>query len=923
MNYISAHLESDIHLQDRLKRYTVYFTLLVLLIALLVLAGWQWDIAFLKRPIPHLTAMNPLTAVLFVLSVASFHLLLPFRSSAAGGMSLQPSAGSREARRQSGQRRLGRLLAGLVFLLGLLRILGAIPGFPLRVDHILFAARLLHERPGNLSSQMSFNTASCFLLTGAALLLGNTGQRKRWPPAQYPALAIILIGLFSIMGYLYRVETFYGVFTYIPMAVHTAFCFLLISLSILFATPDQGILMDLTSRQTGSFSGRSLLLLIVLLPIILGYLRLVAYWAGWFSTEFGVTLLVTSFILAFSSIILYNTRLLNNRDLLKKAAENTLLESEARFRLLVSNVRDYAIFMLDPSGHIVSWNEGAQRLEGYEAHEIIGKHMSIFYRKEDLEKEEPQNNLTRARQDGHCEKEGWRVRKDGSLFWASVAFSPLYNSDGSLMGYTKLTRDMTEKRKAQEQIRYMARLMEDSSDAIFSTDPGLLIRTWNKSAEQLFGYSAAEVTGRPANEVLRSQLSAAERRDIQELLRKGNYWKGENIYLRSDDKALDIFISISGVRNEGEELEGYVMVCRDFSERKKLEKQLQQFNRQLEEQVRTQMAELTGVFERITDAFIAVDKNFCYTYLNKKAGELIHQDPTALIGKYVWDIFPDAVGSSTWHAFHQAMEEQRNIVNTDYYPPLDLWQENYLYPSPDGLSIFIRDITEKKKSEERLQISYKELQELASHLQNIREEERADIAREIHDELGQQLTGLKMDLSWLAKNMVIREEGLLQAKVRETMDLLDGTIKTVRRIATELRPSILDDLGLVAAIEWQSREFQKRSGILTEFQTAFDNFEATSSVAIGLFRICQEALTNVARHSGASHVTISLLKQDNETIALSIEDNGKGFDPAKVRQGKTLGVLGMRERTIMMGGKFDVHSTPGKGVILTITVPIN
>ncbi len=189
---------------------------------------------------------------------------------------------------------------------------------------------------------------------------------------------------------------------------------------------------------------------------------------------------------------------------------------------------------------------------------------------------------------------------------------------------------------------------------------------------------------------------------IREKMIRDNYWKGEVHYLTKAGNLLTILLSATRLKNAAGHPDGFVMVCRDFTERKKLELQLQHFNRELEEQVKKKTAELTGIFERITDAFIALDKNLCYTNLNKKAGELIHRDPASLIGKYVWDNFPDAVGSDTWHAFNKAMAEQRHIVNTDYYPPLDLWQENHLYPSPDGLSVFIRDITEKKKKEKEI-----------------------------------------------------------------------------------------------------------------------------------------------------------------------------------------------------------------------------
>lgn len=179
-----------------------------------------------------------------------------------------------------------------------------------------------------------------------------------------------------------------------------------------------------------------------------------------------------------------------------------------------------------------------------------------------------------------------------------------------------------------------------------------------------------------------------------------------------------------------------------------------------------------------------------------------------------------------------------------------------------------------------------------------------------------------MDLSWIAKRKTVQNDIEVKEKTIIILSLLDTAIKTVRRIATDLRPSILDDLGLIAAIEWQSEEFERRSGISTEFISTMAEFRYSSGIAIGLFRICQESLTNVARHAEASKICISLQEHDNENILLKIEDNGRGFEVRKIGDKKTLGLLGMRERTLMMGGEFRIKSDPGKGTTLFVTVPL-
>ena len=212
-----------------------------------------------------------------------------------------------------------------------------------------------------------------------------------------------------------------------------------------------------------------------------------------------------------------------------------------------------------------------------------------------------------------------------------------------------------------------------------------------------------------------------------------------------------------------------------------------------------------------------------------------------------------------------------------------------------------------------------ELRQLASHLQNVREEERAAMAREIHDELGQQLTGIKMDLSWISRKWNRPPEDPLQQKITGTLAMLDNTIRTVRRIATQLRPSILDDLGLIAALEWQSQEFGSRSGISTHFQSSLPELNFDPRASIGLFRICQESLTNVARHSGAKNVWITL-DCIGDNLHLAILDDGKGLN--RIIRTNTLGLLGMEERAMMMGGSLEIKNSPYGGVAVEATVPL-
>ncbi|RYF84880.1 MAG: sensor histidine kinase, partial [Chitinophagaceae bacterium] len=229
------------------------------------------------------------------------------------------------------------------------------------------------------------------------------------------------------------------------------------------------------------------------------------------------------------------------------------------------------------------------------------------------------------------------------------------------------------------------------------------------------------------------------------------------------------------------------------------------------------------------------------------------------------------------------------------------------------------EVTEQHLAEEKLKESYEATRKLTEHLQNVREEERLHIAREIHDELGQLLTVLKMDVSWLNRKIQPVTEPVKE-KMEGLLSLIDITVQKVRHISSELRPSLLDDLGLVAALEWHIEEFGKRSDIELDADLPATELLLPEPVKIGLFRILQESLTNVARHSGATRVTISLMQKENDLI-LTINDNGKGFDAENTKK-KTLGLLGMKERTLMIGGEYKIKGTPGIGTVVEVTVPV-
>lgn len=246
-----------------------------------------------------------------------------------------------------------------------------------------------------------------------------------------------------------------------------------------------------------------------------------------------------------------------------------------------------------------------------------------------------------------------------------------------------------------------------------------------------------------------------------------------------------------------------------------------------------------------------------------------------------------------------------------------------------AVAVAFQDIGQRKQAEQDLLESREQLRELSAHLQTVREEERTRIARELHDELGQMLTGVKLDAKWLG-NRLSGEQPDVVGKIGAMSQLIDGTLDAMRRVAADLRPMMLDDLGLAAAIEWLAEDFGERTGIGTRLEMDVEdglydgvgtNGELDTEVATTAFRIVQECLTNAARHAQAGQVLI-LLECHHGKLVLMVSDNGKGMPPAGKGKSSSLGIIGMRERIRGVGGKFYLFSIPGDGTTVLAIIPV-
>jgi len=231
------------------------------------------------------------------------------------------------------------------------------------------------------------------------------------------------------------------------------------------------------------------------------------------------------------------------------------------------------------------------------------------------------------------------------------------------------------------------------------------------------------------------------------------------------------------------------------------------------------------------------------------------------------------------------------------------------------------ELAERALSEQRLRTSEEKLRALALHLQSVREEERIRIAREVHDDLGQALTGLKFDIALFTRNYANEPAQARAEKAAALNATIDRLINAVRRISSGLRPEVLDEIGLSAAVEWQAREFQRRTGIRCHVTIEEGFADPEQERATALFRIFQELLTNVARHANATRVNVSLT--DDPDLELVIEDNGRGIRDEEFGSSRSLGFLGMRERVQLFGGSIDVKGQGGRGTRVSVSIPVS
>jgi PAS domain S-box-containing protein len=325
------------------------------------------------------------------------------------------------------------------------------------------------------------------------------------------------------------------------------------------------------------------------------------------------------------------------------------------------------------------------------------------------------------------------------------------------------------------------------------------------------------------------------------------------------------------------------------------------------------------------DGYIMISTEGRIIEVNPAYCKMLGYTREEILQKYAYELEGKLTKEEVTGAFKEIADkkqvqlESRHIRKNKTLIDVEISAFALLFEDKLFIAGFIKDITERKKIEEQVKAYNTQLKQLTAHLQSIREEERRRIGREIHDDLGQQLTAIKMDIAWIDKNTAAASKQI-KTKLKNIIQLLDGSNLSVRRILSELKPSILDEYGLLDAMDWQRKQFTANTGIPVELVCTEKEIKLPADIATCIFRIFQESLTNITRYAKAKNVITSISLSGNH-ISVSIKDDGKGFDTSKIRDMATFGILGMQERVSALAGKFNIQSENGKGTMISVKIP--
>lgn len=570
---------------------------------------------------------------------------------------------------------------------------------------------------------------------------------------------------------------------------------------------------------------------------------------------------------------------------------------------------------IDHNWHYTYVNKQAATILGKDAQELVGKHVFTEY------PYPADNPFYMAYQQAMEKQEMQMVEAYTETYnrWFQNLIYP------SVDGISVIFRDVTERKETEKIIQES----ELRFKTLSSTAPVGIFETEANGLTTFVNETWLQYTGMTFEEAMGDGWLNAVHPDDRDWLAKGWHSKSEvhaesvseyrilhkNGKLRwVNGKAVPIF-NAAGI------VKGYIGIILDVTEGKIAEESI----------LKSEQSKKL-ILNSALDAIIMIDVLSVITFWNQQAEKIFGWTAAEAIGRRITEtiIPPEFEGRYNKGMQHYLQTGEGPMLNRlieikalnkkgEIFPIelsiLPIGQEK-----EKAFCAFIRDITERKQTEENLQENNIQQREHSRHLQKAREDERTKIAREIHDELGQQLTGLKMDIVWLMKKTGM-DNPVIKNKFDETLSLVDKTVKSIRRIATELRPSIIDDLGLNASLEWQIEDFGRRMDIEIKYENRFDDADIDPEISIGLFRILQESLTNIAKHAAAKKIEISIVQPD-DAVQLTIQDDGIGFDTTAKQDQMTFGLIGIKERTSMLQGECVIYSQEGIGTKIEVIIPL-
>lgn len=466
-------------------------------------------------------------------------------------------------------------------------------------------------------------------------------------------------------------------------------------------------------------------------------------------------------------------------------------------------------------------------------------------------------------------------------------------------------------------------ILDSAMDAIITVDESQRVVLFNAAAEQVFLWPRGAVLGQPLDTLVPERFRGSHHRHLEHFGQTGITARrmGDKTVLsglRANGDEFPIEASISQHSEGGKKL--FTVILRDITERVRGEEMLARSE-----------ARLRGILDSAMDAIITVNESQHVVLFNAAAELVFGCGREEAIGAPLAWFIPERFCNA--HAKHirsfgetdtgsRRMGGSRIVTGrrrSGEEFPIDASISQITEHGSKFYTVILRDVTTRIRGEEALRRSQEELRELAAAAHSVREHEKSRIARELHDELAQALTALKMDVTWVRERLQPGEQALAD-KLAAMQVLLDSTVAATRRISADLRPLMLDDLGLIPAAEWLVQNFTQRTGIHCDLVIGAPDLELQDPYATALFRILQESLTNVARHAQASRVEV-LLDRNDSSVVLTISDNGRGFAPEHSRKPNSFGLLGLRERAYLLGGEVRIDSTPGRGATIEVRIP--